>query len=188
MSTRIWRSNCICCVQLILINFSIHVIFVTLSQPVPQLVNKRGAYRVSAIHLIHQVQRTSCTARLLRNSKVATPPLELPCGKLVFYPREILRVSRKDVKIRGLTEGWWLRQMETLQQRKGYKLCLLEYLTNQSQNRKITRGLSKRRNVIPVISGIKKKNKDYEIYNYILRHTLQSFQYQFGIIVRCNID
>jgi hypothetical protein len=52
--------------------------------------------------------------------------------------------------------------METFQQRKGYKLCHLEYSTNPSQNRKITRGLSKRRNVISVIYGIKKKNKDKE--------------------------
>ena len=165
MSTLTWRSICICCVQLILIIFSIHVIFVTLPLPVPQLVNKRGAYGVSEIRLIHQVQRTSCTARPLRNTKVATPPLELPCGKLVFYPREILRVSRQDVKISDLPEGRWLRQMETLQQRKRYKLCHFEYSTNQSQNRKITRGLSKRRNDIPVNSAIKKKNKDQDIFN-----------------------
>jgi len=43
---------------------------------------------------------------------------------------------------------------------------------NQSHNRKITRGLSKRRNDIPVISGVKKKNEDQEICNYILRYTL----------------
>jgi hypothetical protein len=58
-------------------------------------------------------------------------------------------------------------QMEAVQQRKGYKLSHLEYSTNQSENRKITRGFSKRRNDIPVISGTKKKNKGQEIYNYI---------------------
>jgi hypothetical protein len=57
--------------------------------------------------------------------------------------------------------------MEAVQQRKGLKLGHLEYSANQSENRKITRGLSKRRNDISVISGTKKKNKDQEIYNYI---------------------
>jgi ribosomal protein L32 len=52
-------------------------------------------------------------------------------------------------------------QMKVVQQRKGYKLSHMEYSTNQSENRKITTGLSKRRNHIPVISGTKKKIKRF---------------------------